>query len=154
MSDDLRFTYPSAPTVNVTTRRCRRHDWALLWLDNEHVWACTRCNRLRDETVTRRGKNNKKRGEAIEREIGHRLGLRRVGMYGGPDDLSGDMFAVQVKSGGSFSERYWRWLSGIPRHAGQVGVLIVTETPGRGHKARSIVVVDYDDWRDLHGEEP
>ena len=151
MTDDLPFDYPSAPTVNVTTRRCRRHDWTLQWLDHEHVWACTRCDRRRDELVTRRGKNNRARGNAIEREIGHRLGLRRVGMYGGPDDLSSEMFAVQVKSGGSFSERYWAWLKALPTNAGQTPLLVVTDAPGPGRRRRAVVVLDIEDWIAQHG---
>ena len=59
-------------------------------------------------------------------------------------DGIGTMFAYESKSGGSFSERYWRWIKGIPTRGDQVPVLIVTDAPGPGHRARSIVVVDYD----------
>ena len=31
-------------------------------------------------------------------------------------------------------------------------VLIITDTPGVGHRARSVIVIDYDDWRALHQE--
>jgi hypothetical protein len=30
--------------------------------------------------------------------------------------------------------------------------VIVTDTPGPGHKARSYVVVEFSEWKDLHGE--
>ena len=62
------------------------------------------------------------------------------------------MFAYESKSGGSFHERLWRWLKGIPTTGGRTPVLIVTDAPGPGHRARSVVIVDFDDWKDLHGE--
>ena len=153
MTDDLPFTYDSPATVNVTTRRCRRHDWALVHRFEMEpiVTECARCGRRRDDITARRGKNNRARGNAIEREIGHRIGLRRVGMYGGPDDLSGEMFAVQVKSGGSFSERYWAWLKALPVTASQTPLLVVTDAPGPGRKRRAVVVLDIEDWIALHG---
>jgi hypothetical protein len=115
---------------------------------------CSRCSRWRDETATRRGRNNRARGNAIEREVGKSLGLRRTGQYGGPDDLSGEMFVAQVKSGGAFSERYWSWLSAIPTNAGQTPILVVTDAPGPGRKRRAIVVLALDEWVALHGNEP
>ena len=155
MTDDLPFDYDSAPTVNVTTRRCRRHDWSGPVVIPGDLYAgpsrCMRCGRPEDPATSRRGKNNRARGNAIEREIGHRLGLRRVGQWGGPDDLSSEMFAVQVKSGGSFSERYWAWLKALPTNANQTPLLVVTDAPGPGRKRRAVVVLDIEDWIALHG---
>jgi hypothetical protein len=105
-----------------------------------------------DPTASRRGRTNRSRGNSIEREVGKKLGLRRVGQYGGPDDLSGQLFAAQVKSGGSFSERFWSWLKAVPATADQTRLLIVTDAPGPGRKRRAVVILDLDDWRDLHGE--
>lgn len=107
----------------------------------------------KDPAAVRRGRNNRTRGNAIEREVGKRLGLRRVGQYGGPDDLTNDLFAAQVKSGGAFSERYWSWLKAVPVNAGQTPLLVVTDAPGPGHKRRAVVVLDLEDWRALHGGE-
>jgi hypothetical protein len=150
--DDLPlFTPTPANPGTPPPRRCKRHDWGVRVIDHETVWACFRCDRVRDDVVTRRGKNNRARGNAIEREIGHRLGLRRVGQYGGPDDLAGDLFAVQVKSGGSFSERYWAWLRAVPVTAGQTPLLVVTDAPGPGGRRRAVVVLTLDDWISLHG---
>ena len=56
------------------------------------------------------------------------------------------------KAGSVFSERYWSWLKGIPVTAAQTAILVVTEAGAVGRRARGYVVVDYDDWRDLHGE--
>ena len=104
--------------------------------------------------TSRRGNNNRKRGQAIQRKQIEGLGGQNLAGNNPNLDGLGAMFRYESKSGGSFSQRYWRWLRGIPVAAGQVRVLIVTETPGAGHKAGSYVVIDYDDWRDLHGETP
>ena len=60
--DQLPFTYESAPTVNVTTRRCRRHEWKR-WQSGDPTgtstapptyreWTeCARCGAVRDEAA-------------------------------------------------------------------------------------------------------
>lgn len=143
--DDLPGLMVPATPANpaAAPKRCRRHAWS--------SDRCIRCGRVRDEAATRRGRNNRARGNAIEREVGRALGLRRVGQYGGPDDLTSPLFAAQVKSGGSFSERYWSWLRAVPTSAGQTPLLVVTDAPGPGRKRRAIVVLDLEDWRELHG---
>ena len=113
---------------------------------------CQRCGKSKDEAASRRSLNNAKRGKKLQRE-----GIRGLGgtnLPGNAENLDGhlgDMFAFEWKSGGAFPIRLARWLRGIPHVAGQVQVLGITETPGPGHKARRLVVVDYDDWRSLHG---
>jgi len=153
MTDDLPFSYDSPATVNVTTRRCRRHDWALQWLDSEHVWACARCDRRRDETVTRRGKNNRARGNAIERWVCQTLGIQRRGMYGGPDDGGGeaDWITVQVKSGGAYPERIDALLRALPSRAGQLRAVVHTDAPGAGAKRRALITLDLYDFADWYG---
>jgi hypothetical protein len=135
-------------------RKCRRHRWVQsIYADRPPDFVCTSCGKVRDDAATRRGKNNRSRGNAIERAVGKELGLRRVGQYGGPDDLSGLAFAAQVKSGGAFSERYWSWLKAVPVTANQTPILVVTDAPGPGHKRRALVVLELSDWRALHGED-
>ena len=60
----------------------------------------------KDDAATRRGRNNRARGNAIEREVARKLGLRRVGQYGGPEDAESEWLVVQVKSGGCVPQRY------------------------------------------------
>lgn len=156
---------PEPDVLDHPPKKCRRHDWRVgAWVDPQNGqpdvwdpftagWTCYRCGKVRDDAATRRGRNNRSRGNAIERAVGKELGLRRVGQYGGPDDLSGQMFAAQVKSGGSFSERYWSWLKAVPVTAGQTPILVVTDAPGPGHKRRALVVLELSDWRALHGED-
>ena len=157
-TDDLPFSPPSTPPMSTAKpRKCKRHEWIGFYrpvTDPEKMYhECIRCGAVRDPARARRGKNNRQRGNAIEREVGKRLGLRRVGQYGGPDDLSNDLFAAQVKSGGAFPERFWRWLKAVPVNAGQTALLVVTDAPGPGHRRRAVVVLDIDDWIALHGSE-
>lgn len=149
MTDDLPFTAgPDRPSVS-QPRKCRRHMW-MVEQQTGHT-SCHWCGKHYDDATTRRGRNNRARGNAIEREVGHRLGLRRVGQFGGPDDLSGDLFSVQVKSGGAFPERLWSWLKAVPANAGQTPLLVVTDASGPGRRRRAVVVLDLDEWIALHG---
>lgn len=153
MIDDL-FT-PLTPSNPASPKpKCRRHRWgpAKGMAGHYSDWECERCGALQHPDAIRRGRNNRQRGNAIEREVGKRLGMRRVGQYGGPDDLSNDLFAAQVKSGGYFSERQWGWLKAVPVKAGQTPLLIIVDTPGPGIRRRGMVILDLDSWRELHGE--
>jgi hypothetical protein len=169
---DLEWSGPEPDDRNLPPRKCRRHEWGDPevvehqnagsgemhdcrdpWFDCITVVRCRRCSHHRNEKAVRRGRTNRQRGNAIERAVGKDLGLRRVGQYGGPDDLSGLAFAAQVKSGGSFSERYWAWLKAVPVTANQTPILVVTDAPGPGHKRRAMVVLELSDWRALHGED-
>jgi hypothetical protein len=153
--DDLPFLdgHESPPTANGAkgAKPCRRHSWRQSPFEGESV-VCWKCGKPKDATASRRGRTNASRGKAIQRKRIEGLGGTNLAGNNPNLDGIGELFRYESKSGGSFSERYWRWLRGIPKGATQVGVLIVTDTPGPGHRARSIVVVDYDDWRDLHGE--
>ena len=106
------------------------------------------------EARQRRGRLNRNRGNAIERGVAKELGLTRVGMYGGAEDAGrhDEPFLVSVKSGsGYFSERYWDQLRRMPVNGAQTALLVVTDAPGPGHKRRAYVVVELDDWKELHG---
>lgn len=114
---------------------------------------CLLCGHITDPVKARRGRNNRNRGNSIERELGKRLGLRRVGQFGGPEDLMNDLFSAQVKSGGAFPERLWGWLKQVPTKAGQTALLVVADAPGPGRRRRGVVVIDIDDWQALHGRD-
>lgn len=160
MTDDL-FTPTTPPNLGAPKPRCRRHDWRHgETLDPWEavmvpVVTCFRCGAVRDEARAARGRRNRARGLRIQRDRNRALGVTNIA-GNAPNHDGGthrDMFVTESKSGsGAFSERYWRWLRGIPAEAGQVRLLVVTEAPGPGRRARSYVVVDFDDWRDLHGD--
>jgi hypothetical protein len=154
---DLDFTYPDAPAPNVGAaprRKCRRHEWVTHREAEVGPWQtytqCRRCQKRQDAAVSRRGRNNRSRGNAIEREVAAKLGLRRVGQFGTPTDVEGEWLVVQVKSGGAFPERLWKWLQALNANANQTRAVVITDAPGPGHKRRALVVVDLDDWAALH----
>jgi len=105
-----------------------------------------------DEEKARRARNNGKRGKQIQRTRIEGLGGRNL--LGNAENLDGlgELFAYESKSGGAYPKKLDRWLRDIPVQGQQIRVLIVTETPGPGRRAKAVVVVDYDDWRALHQE--
>jgi len=145
-------------------RTCRRHEWA--WIertvldvtdagpvyDPNAQQRCHRCGRIKDEAVSRRGRTNRQRGNAQEREWCKRLGLTRVGHHGGIEDGRNEMFVGQSKS--LATGRFPRWMSDeldkLPRDQARIPILGVLETPGIGHKPRRLVVLDEADWIALH----
>lgn len=105
-----------------------------------------------DPVVTRRGRTSLRAGKDAERAIARAYGGTRTGQYGGPDDVVvGDVFVVQSKAGGWFSERVWAELAKLPRAGGRIPTLIVSDRPGPGHRTRRYVVRMMDDDLDLHG---
>jgi hypothetical protein len=73
------------------SRKCPRHAWSKDTIPS----VCLRCGKPYDAVAARRGRTNRSRGNAIERDMGRKLGLRRVGQYGGPDDLAGELFRAR-----------------------------------------------------------
>ena len=110
-----------------------------------------------DPSRVRRGRNNRARGNAQEREWCKRLGFRRVGHYGGPEDgiAVNGMFIGQAKS--RATSRFPGWLSDelakLPRSEGRIPILGILEAPGaaRDHRPRRLVVMDEADFIALHG---
>ena len=109
------------------------------------------CGHPYDEEKARRGRLAARRGKALQKK---RIeGLGGENLLGNRPNHDGHlgMFEVEHKSGPSeFPSRAWRYLKRIPIQAGQIQILIITDTPGPGHRARSVVVLDYDDWKALH----
>ena len=108
------------------------------------------------EARSRRGRTNRKRGNAIELEIARALGLRKVGMFGGPEDVGtrDDPFLIQVKSrsGRAYPEWVERELAKLPVTAQQTPLLVIAEAGGKpGQRRRALVVLRMEDWIALHG---
>ena len=102
----------------------------------------------------RRGKNNRARGNSIERWVCQALGIKRVGMFGGKADggAHDDWIAVQVKSGKSYPERLDGLVNSVPYRAGQLRALVTTDAPGPGVKRRALVVIRLDEFLDWYGD--
>jgi hypothetical protein len=116
---------------------------------------CRVCGRVKDPTTSRRGRNNAKRGKLYEREWCRRLGLRQTGGLNKEDDGLNDVFVGQAKS--MASARFPSWMSRAldilrARWPDRIPILGILEAPGaaRDHKPKRLIVIDEQDWRDLH----
>ena len=103
--------------------------------------------------ASRRGRTNRSRGNAIERDWCHRLGLRLTGKYGDVADGDNAMFIGQCKSRATAAFPGWMSdelvkLDGL--RSGKTAILGIVEAPGPGKRARRLVVVDEADWIALH----
>jgi hypothetical protein len=97
----------------------------------------------------RRGKNNRNRGNGLERRLAADLteaGLagERVGQYGGKVDARGIGIIISAKKGGAYSERYDKWLNELKPKADEVAALVVEDAPGSGIKSRRMVVISWE----------
>lgn len=136
-------------------RSPKRH--AHQWILEVTVPYCFKCGLTleRYQARSRRGRNNRARGNRIELEIARSLGLRKVGMFGGPEDV-GDRdapFLVQVKSrsGAAFPSWMDTELAKLPVTAQQTPLLVIAEAGAVGKRRRALVVLRMEDWIALHG---
>ena len=160
MTDDLdRLPFhhadESPPTTNGAKgarKTIHRHSWDRSVADDFGVVRCRKCGVLRNAESSRRGRTSLRAGKDAERAIAKSYGGTRTGQYGGPDDVMvGDLFVIQSKAGGWFSERVWAELVKLPRSGGRIPTLVVSDRPGPGHKTRRYVVRMLADDLDLHG---
>jgi hypothetical protein len=107
------------------------------------------CGAVRDEAAVKRGRNNRARGNAFEREVAHKLGVSRVGQYGGPEDVgnAGEWIMVQTKVGNStYPTRIDALLRRIPFRANQLRAVVHGDAPGSAGKRRALITLDLDEF--------
>lgn len=140
-------------------RRCRRHEWAGS-LDNPYStggagdWRCVRCGKPYDSQASRRGRNNRSRGNAIERWVCKLLGISRVGQYGGLNDggASTDHLVVQVKSGGAHQAALLAKIHTVPANGDQLRGWVTVSTPGAGHPREGVISFDLREFAGWYGK--
>jgi hypothetical protein len=157
--------WPPPDPVEREPRKCRRHQWVMYIEDtrdlqtgevtDEHLTGlrCVACGRPKDPAASRRGKNNRSRGNSIERDVCKALGIARRGQYGGPDDGGGeaDWITVQVKSGGAYPERIDGLLRALPLRASQLRGVVHVDTPGAGTRRRALITLDLEEFSQWYG---
>ncbi len=102
---------------------------------------------------SRRGRTARQRGNAYEREVAAKLGAKRVGMFGGKQDVANDWIAIQCKVGKSYPERLDIWLREVPVKGDQLRALVVGDAPGPGVRRRSLIILELDDFVAWFGKE-
>jgi hypothetical protein len=96
---------------------------------------------------SRRGKNNRKRGNSIELSIAKIItNGKRVGMFGGKVDVENDHFQFQVKSGSAFPERIWSLLQSIEYRTDRLRGVVHVSAEGSGIKRRNLVTFDLEEY--------
>lgn len=144
---------PAAPPP----RKCRRHSWVRHTFQPEGggiVDICSNCEAVKNPVLSKKNKNNKDRGLAIQRKVLALMGLDSIPGNGPTDGRSrgeNGLFLAEVKSGGRFSETDYNDMVKMPAKAGQTRLLVKVETPGPGRKARATVTMPLPDWLQLHG---
>lgn len=152
MTDEIEWMPPMLESA-VTTAKPRKHRHVYDQLELEAVLC--RCGATKDPQASRRGRSSLRAGKDAERAIAKAYQGKRTGQYGGPDDVVvGELFVIQSKAGGWFSQRVWDELAKLPRAGGRIPTLVVSDRPGPGHRTRRYVVRTLEDDIALHGEKP
>ena len=148
-SDDLAW-------ATVTPKKCRHPRYAVVRLADAFAFNeryCERCHTVLDAEASRRGLNNRKRGNAIELWVCRLLGIERRGQYGGLNDggSADDFLVVQVKSGGAHQAALLAKIRTIPSKAEQLRGWVTVSTPGAGHQREGVISFDLREFAAWYG---
>jgi hypothetical protein len=152
VTDNLPFTLPDAdPTRPERAPRKCVHRWVVM----PDQTVCIRCNKERDPSRSKRGRNSRSRGTRDELTVARILGGEKVGELGLPWDviLPGYM-RVQCKRLDRWPSlaKVIEWLDAIP--AGhELRAVTLADTPGSGGgRTRRLIVLDLDEFARWHGK--
>lgn len=101
---------------------------------------------------SKRGRNNRKRGNSIELAVAKVIDGKRVGMFGGKVDVENDHLQFQIKSGASFPERIWDLLQAIEYRTDRLRGVVHVSAEGSGVKRRMLVTFDLEEY--INDREP
>ena len=95
--------------------RCRRHEWTgdftvevLGSPDHLIPSHCMKCGQKQNPALSKRGRNNRKRGNSHELSVARKYGGEKVGQLGLPEDIRGDEYRTQVKTHQRLAPTEWR----------------------------------------------
>ena len=152
--DDL-FDAPSGPRPGAAPpRKCYRHMYIVRTIDHETVWACERCGKHRDDAVSRRSRNNGKRGRSDELRVARILGGNKLGQLGLPWDVEiPGYLRVQCKQLDSWPSiaKVIEWLDAIPG-GHELRAVSLADTPGPGGRTRRLIVMELEEYARWHGK--
>jgi len=129
--------------------KCRRHEWAAFTgLDNQPGYVCTSCGTIKDAAASRRGRNNRSRGNRAELAVARRYGGEKTGPLQQAEDIRGRDWRTQVKTHQGRPPARWRKVFAAldTQHDGRLPRLIERYLPGQGIAADDYIVVRGSDW--------
>ena len=141
---------PDERVATSKPRKCSHlKEWRVLRDDGSGDYECTRCGHVVSAARIAQGRRASRRGKDGERRVAKALDGRRVGQYGGAEDVEA-LFAVQVKSGPTFWPRTLARLLEDQRLAaaalGKAGPAVAyVETGHRGSRSNRVIVAMYAD---------
>jgi hypothetical protein len=135
-------------------RKCRRHVWITFRGDDGKpgIAHCVRCEKVKDEALSRRGRSSRRLGSDGERRSEKRYGWRKTGEFGGIDDLVGKFCIVQQKTTRAAAPAKWKGIFARldERAAGRVPLILLSFVRA-GVDTEDFVLVRGRDWLALHG---
>lgn len=129
-------------------------------LHRRHIWAnretgpyCLGCGKDQNPITSKRGRNNRRRGNSHELSVARKYGGEKVGQLGLPEDIRGTEYRTQVKTHQRPAPTEWRKaftaLEAVqdPR----TPRLIVRFLAGPGIPADDYIIIRGRDWLDRFG---
>lgn len=148
-------SWPPTPVIEREPRKCRRHRWnPEVIRDGAFIRACERCGKPYDETLVRRGRQSRNYGNRAELAVARKYGGTKVGHAGGPVDVRGAEFNVQVKTHRRLPPAEWRKaFGGMSASLERIPRLLLRFLPGPGLPPDDYFVIRADDWLRWYGKD-
>ncbi len=152
---------PVARTVVGSPKRCRRHVWTptnLGWNGvvgglTDFTERCRICGKPKDEALSRRGKQSRNYGNRAELDVARRYGGEKIGHAGGPVDVRGKDWNVQVKT--HRRNPPLEWTTAFAKMAASTDRLprLLLRFVRPGNAPEDYFVVPAKAWLDWHGKD-
>lgn len=135
--------------------RCRRHSWYYYDLDGAPFpGICQLCGTLKDPIRSKRGRNNRRRGNSHELAVARKYGGEKVGPLGLPEDIRGTEYRTQVKTHQRLAPAEWRKaFAALEGTDPRTARLILRFLPGPGIPADDYIILRGRDWLDRFGRD-
>ncbi len=147
----------AAATPTGAASRSHRHTWAPSWTHGaQGAYVCTRkgCGKVRDEVAARRGKNSRSYGNRAELSAARLYGGQKVGHAGGPVDIRGAEWHVQVKTHRRLPPAEWRKVfAALEASSDRLPRLLLRFLPGPGLPPIDYFVIPGKAWLDWWGRD-
>jgi hypothetical protein len=125
------------------------------WLIKDDEATCFHCGVPYNPITSKRGRNNRRRGNSHELAVARKYGGEKVGPLGLPEDIRGDRWATQVKTRqGSPPVEWTAIFQALEGSRGDLAPrLLIRYLRGPGLKPIDFIVVRGDDWLDEFGKD-